>query len=597
MANPFTTNTNNINISKSERLIRQSIFEQLNNQYTKQSCLTEEIENKLNNITSLTELTSFIGSLDLYTLLNLAVSKISSFSPANFNDFIQYIDESTLLLSCLTQKSAEVLDNKPTPSKKFTFPDLSVELSFDFFKTFRNILEDVIKSIILEILKTVFLEVLSFIDCDKVHKCVVPCDPDNNPYKNIFTKIKIKNIDNISGYLNNKISSLDINVSNKDLHLFLEKAVSSLTPDEISCLVKGFLSTKLIQFLTDLFNSLFTDSKTSETQIVNIFSDISEVIDIIPGDISNIPTTPCGNISFETIAFIKLIREGKTEEEAHNIINNTIVESGQRLNNIKTFLTSTPYQVNNLDIPNADIVNVVLSKSIDTMFDSIGSIVSSSMYSLNNILKPIGEVCCAVYWQDDAIKDKFLIPETIRTYITSQISDPLLTNNDFFTNPINLLVNNNNLFEKYNLGNRFNKNSHFTLKYGNNEINIYNKTDVIYKITKSYIIDIKNNLSLSINNTGLQDYISSVSRDNVSVLLTQLNNNLLSRYFLLPIENIANNIYSNTNIFLELDIINNFYFQEYNNTQNIDNNKKLFIELDYFNLKDIKIRIKGKLNV
>lgn len=595
MTDPFKINPNNFNISKQERVLRKSVVDDSFNQYNSSICLSDE----LNNATTFEDLKTFVGRYDLNLLLHLTVSKISSFSPANFNDFLQYLDETNILLSCLWPETAASINNNSTKHNKVSLLLTVESLLFDFFEQFRAAIRAKGEALLVQLIKKFFLEVLDLVDCDNINKCVTPCSPEFNPYKNLFTNLKLKTGSNFEIFLNEKIKKHKLKISRDELKTLYAKSIESLTPEELECLLSGYKSTKIIKFISDLFNSLFGDSSTDtsvENVVNDIFNNFNDLVDVIPASSELTPVNPCGKISVEGVARAQLIRNGKTPEEADLVIAQTISDSRLKLQTIAVFINNNPFFVDPNINQNSDIVKSIVKKSLDNIFDGINSYKISSERIYENILiNQVGELNIAYFWTVKPNIINLNIPDNINLYLNNQIK--IIEDNSFFTDPLFLLTNSNsNFYKKYNLESKIKKDN-FTITYNDNDINVFSGNEKIFNISKTQIKDIELNINLPILNENIEQYVLTTNRDDVHNLLSNQNDNLLTQYFNIDVEKLSSDVYKNISDYIQKDIGKLFYFEQYNNENRDVLNKLKFSDLDYFNLEIVKNRIKEKINV
>jgi hypothetical protein len=591
MPSPFHINPNNFNISKEERKIKKKIFDKLLLKNRDSDCISSDIS----SVNNYSELLDYVGKLDLYLLLNQLVSKISSFSPVNFNDFIQNIDETTMLLSCLWPENADKINNKTNKEQNF---DLGLELEslfLDFYKFYRDSIRQFLENIVFQIIQKYFLQILDFIDCNKINKCVIPCSPENNPYKNLFASIKIKEGKNTELFLLNKIKQEDLSISQQDLKKIYQSSLSLLVPEQIDCLFNGFISSDIIKALMDLFNSQSSE-QVNETKIINIFKDTDQIIEIVPGLSDLLPATPCGQISLEGVARLKLKNEGKTPEEIDNIIQTTINESNGKLQEIARILNNVKFDLIDLNlIQNSPITNTLLLKGIDSLFNSLNGVQKTTESIFKNILlNPYGDLICAFYFlESPGAKIAFNLSDSIDKTLNLQVDQ---FNQNIFDDPISLfLVGTENFNSRYLSG--FERLSKFTFKYLNdNSIDILSDNELIFKISKTSISDQINQINIPYEFPEINDYVGLTQRNDTTLIFKEQNNILLQNYFNIDEESTAKTIYDFFTNYIDSDIGRTFYFQEYNQN-NSKENKINFSKLDYFNFEKEKQDLKDKLGI
>lgn len=623
MISPYKINPNNNNISKEDR---KTIFEEFSNlvdQVDGEKCLSQYVD--INSIGTFQDLKNFIGKFDLDLLIHLTIAKVSEFSPANFNDFLQYLNQTNVLLSCLWPQITVTLDNTKTITKPFRFDIPFDKLLFDFFAEFRALIYRAGEKLICTLIKKFFFNILNVVDCNSVNKCVVPCDPANNPYKNLFVSIVLKPVKDLDYWLEAKIkkhrlseqeligdvfsptpvqSRGKIEVTREELKKALNDAFKNMTPSMIQCLISGFKNTEIVKFVNDIFkatSSTATDqtfgSKT-ENVISDILDDIPDFIDVIPAQYDLIPVDACGVVSIEDVTRSQLIRQGYTEEQANNIIDQTIIDGRESLQTIVDFIKENPFNFDQSDpvfSNNSIIVSSIVNKSLDNIFNGIDiTRISSNVVYRNILLNPIGELIIAYYDQFKENIDVSNIPQQILDYFSKQIKPIDLL---YYSDPSFFSSNSNeNFYTKY--GSNFSTDN-FTIKYNTNgNIDIFSGIDKIFSIEKDNLTDIELSKQIHINyDNNILQYLQITDRNDISKIIQQNNDQLLKNYFNLDVEKISNQIFNNINLFLEQNLEDKFYMEQYHNEQLNILNKTKFSNFDYFNIDSVKNRIREKINV
>lgn len=569
----------NNDINATDRLFRESIYSKNFPKYIPKDCLSG-----INNVQTIEDLKNYLGRYDLSLLLQLTASKISSFSPVNFDDLVQYIDESYILLSCLWADTAETVNNSPTKDSSFNLGFEILNLLFDFFKTFRDAIRSAGEFLLVSLIKKFFIDVLELVDCTKINKCVIKCNPDANVYKDLHVKLGIKAGKETLLFLENKIKKNKLKDINKDKLLeFFGKTISKIQPNEFNCLLNGFISTNLFQTIKELFDSIFNGHDYT-FDIRDLIEGIENIVDISPGPAGSLPPDPCGYITIETYARIQLRSQGKTDDEINQIIESVILESREKLERISQLIRDNPFNFN-LDLNrNAEITNVIIRKSIDNIFDSFDQIQKTARTILNKILlRSIGDLNIGFYYLNN------LNIEELDEYIKTQVSPIVKTSFISF---------NENFYSNYNLP--IEPVKHFSINYiDNNLIRVSYNNIPVYEIQKHKLIELETLLELDLNNEELSQYINSKTRTDILDLLFLENNNdqLLAGTFNIQFNEVAQEVYNSTINYMNNQLSELFYFQEFYEDSAIAYNKKSFIEIDYFELNQSKQIAKERLNV
>lgn len=603
MTNPYKINLNNNNISKEDRESIKRAFDSLIEKIDGNKCLSDYVD--INSIKSFNDLKNFIGKFDLNILLDLTIAKVSEFSPTNFNDFLQYLNQTNILLSCLWPEVVKTIDNTKPPSKSFKYDIPFESLIFDFFADFRKLIYDAGEKLICTLVSKFFLKILDVVDCNSVNKCVVPCDPEYNPFRNFFVSIKLKQGKDINFYFDAKIKKYKLSetkITNETLKIGFNDAFLNMTPAMIQCLLSGFKNTDIVKFISNIFNSINQTSEDYtgiETIINDIIDDLPDLVDVIPAEYDLLPVDACGFLSIEDVTKAQLIRSGYSSERADEIIEQTINNGRESLQTIVGFISNNPFSINpfsQIASPNSLIVKAVINRSLDDIFDAIDSnrLANLIIYK-NTLINPIGEIIIGYYSQfKDSIYKKN-IPQNILEYFDSQITYPNREN--FYNNPLSFLTNaSSNFYEKYGIPEYIES---FVINYKpDSSIEISSNIEEIFLIKKDKINDIQSDVDISLNyEQDLLEYVQMVERNDVYNILEKENHQLLKNYFNIELEKISRKIYKNINEFLNRNVEYNFYFEQYYNEQYSIFNKTNFSNLDFFNIDVVKQRIKEKVRV
>lgn len=413
MPNPYVRiqERANYDISKVERLYRKSP----ENKWIKENLpRTACVNSQIDELNSFEDLGAFIGKFNLNLVTQIVALKAASVSPVNFNDFLPYLDQTIKYFSCIFSENLESVNNNSPKGKSFDFGAINLDIPFDFLKIYGVALFALLEKIAIEIIKSVFIEILSVIDCDKIDRCIVPCNPSENPYKNLLVKPIIKESMNTGAFfaqkiIDGKFSERGFDITDKEMQEYATKAVSRLTPSELDCLLNGFMSSDVVKFLMELFKDHTGHDAT--TNIIDIiFKDIDEVVDLVPYTPTTIDNNDCGLVSIESIARMRLRRDGFTEQQITDKMNIAIQESNGKLTKIVNFLQQLPnsppdltavsfQDSNGNTYHNSPIVSTVVNTSLDLIFSPIETNQVYVVSLLNKLLvNPFGEMCLAYYW-------------------------------------------------------------------------------------------------------------------------------------------------------------------------------------------------------
>jgi len=654
MTNPFVTERANYDLSLLEREYRkrpENVWIQQN--LPKTQCINVQVD----NAKTFSDLGTFLGTFDLSLLAQLSAFKAMSVSPANFTDFLGYLDQTISYFSCIFSANLDTINNKSPSDKSFDWGAFALTISFDFLKAYGIGLFKLLERIAVEIIKKVFLEILDIVDCNKINKCIVPCEPNQNPYQKLFVKPLIKESTNTGIFfaqkvIDGKFSEKGFDINGTDIKDYSNKVISRLMPDELECLLKGFKSTAVYQFLIDLFKD-HTGHDVTTGDIDTLFQDIAVVVDLVPYTPVGIENNPCGLISMEAVARMRLRQQGLSEQQITDRMNLVIQESQGKLQTITDFLRnlpSSPPDLDNVNIldengntianGNAPIVSAVINTSLDLIFNSIGYNQQAVQSILDTILvHPLGEICLAYYWTNWGSAGEAAIPRSLPidqfeegNSIDEIISQETVTLGDYsLTNPlsnstfsallakINQQINKNDFnlisfvldslvvggserfYDKYNLQTKA-KFKGYSINYEENgDINITSNNVKKFSIKHSYFTDIENNVVTNIVYEDIDvNYLSLVNRNDISEVLRTYNSPKLFSENITVLENeperIFKDIYDNIFSYMEQSMSTEFFFQEFFRLPGDSLHKEDFSKIDYFNVEEIIQNIKEKIN-
>jgi len=642
MTNPFVTKRVNYDLTKAEKEYRkQPDIKWIEANIGNNTCLNSQIK----NITSTNSLSSFIGKFNLDLLLQLSAFKAISFSPLNLKDFTEYLDQTISYFSCIFSDNLDNINNKSPKSKVFDFGAFLVSIPFDFLKAYGLGVYSLVEKLALELIKKIFLEVLDIVDCDKINKCILPCDPSDNPYQKLFVKPIIQESTNSSVFfakkiIDGKFSEKGLNISEKELKEYASKALSNLAPDELECLLKGFKTTAVIQYLINLFKEE-TGSDINDVVIRTIFDDIQNVVDLIPYTPDVIDNNICGLISLESVARMRLRRQGYSQSDIDTKINFIIQENKEKLNNIVSFLQQLPTIPQNIDnnVNNSPITIFSINNSLDLVFNSINITDNFTKTVLQDLLvNVLGELCLGYYWTNwgnGSIPRRISLPIDIdpdnnqessedssqnsnssiqigkfsidNPLSTSTFSDLLIKINNQIKKNIDFIQNITNaqsfrFFDKYDLGNR-NIFEGYTIEYTSiGDILIFQNTELAFSIKDNIFTDYINKDTIEIIYEELyKQYISITNRNNITNIFTEHNSDTLLSVITNELNKESDRIYKDVYENILFDIENymskEFFFQELFPLGSNPINKKKFSDTIYFDIDSSLQRIKGKINV
>lgn len=579
---------------------------------------------QVDGMDSFKDVGEFIGKFNLELALQLAAMKASSYSPANFNDFLPYLDQTIDFFSCIFSANLDTVKNTSPKGKSFDFGAFALSIPFDFLKIYGKALFALLEKLAVEIIKKVFLEILSVVDCDKIDKCIVPCNPNDNPYKKFIVKPVIKESTNTAIFfgqkiLDGKFNEKGFDITDKEMQEYAKKAVQRLAPDELECLLNGFMSSDVINFLIELFKD-HTGHDVTSREIGTIFNDINAVVDLVPYTPTTIDTNDCGLISLDSVARMRLRREGLTEQQISDRMNLVIQESRGRLTTITNFLRALPapspdlgavsFTDNGREYRNSPITVAVINKSIDLIFDSINvnsTYVSTLLQKL--LVYSLGELCLGYYWvnwgegldsSDETVGEE-TIPnpvniETIRAKIEVEFK-PVVELETILLEQRGT----DNFYSKY-LTNLI------SLRFGGFLIDITEEGSILVKnenierfsLIGNTFTDSLDGTTQNVDYSNIpQTYLLSTNRNDLLSILKLYNSEKLFSDTALPVQNEADNIltrvYSNIYAFIDESMSKDFFFQEFV-TLNTVLAKKEFSNKDFLNMEVSKERLKEKIN-
>lgn len=569
-----------------------------------------------------------MASIDIDLLLRISAGKIMEYTP-ELKEFSGIVDESINLVSCLIQQGYN-FDNSQKSPFEILFNIDAEEFLIDFWEKIRDQIFLFFEYIIIETWKTVLLELIPYISFDAINKCRMPCRENVNPYQFFFEKVVVKTGNASLNFAKNKLNQININkrefipddeikqliregrldpekskefsdfvdyknakVTEEELQHFVEKTLKQLPPEEISCFINGIFTKDVLDKIQEWFKDLYSGDD-SQDKIIEIFEDINAIIDLEP---VNVVIPEDCNTSVEQFERARLSAEGKTTEEINQYIQNKIEDYKIRLTNIANIFDKIPKYINQT-APSADITKNVLNKSLDAIFDSLGTNYLQFIIGvLKSILQnPTGEACIAFY-KSQAGNTESLNIETIEDYIKKQLSDTL----DFMSFDI-LDFNSSTFYEKYSneLGN-YNPNTSMKFEYSNSEIIVYLNDKMIMKINSNqYIIYFEDLPEIKIDyaiNSSIQEFtqLNSITTGFDNIL--KLNNNSVFENYYSNINEsfVMNQLYLRFINYIKLDIGKRFFFGEFNGNQGKE--KKRFINIDFYDLQKEKLKIKLELNI
>lgn len=600
--NPFVKNRINYNISKNEKIIRKNEYYRKVPFENDAPCVKDEIVNSNN----LEEFFENISQLDMYTLLQMVVLKSAKESPNSFNEFLLYGEQAVSLVSCLKCELENLakIDNTVKTDVNFDFGLEIQEIFFDWGKEIRISIEQIITEYLFKIVKNLWIEALDFIDCNSINKCIVSCCGDD-PYKNILTKTVLKNTDVVSSNIRKKLLDPKYRidkekVKEKDVEIALKQFLENSVPEEINCVFSGIRNSDLIKRLENLLNK--DEKKVNKQFILDLMTDLPDYVDFVPITLDqNINlNNPCGLISLDNVAKIKLLRKGYTEQEANAAIQENIARMGDKLNTISSILQdrslyNSDLLLNDPNYENSEITKTIINNSIDFLFDSLN--IKNNTFSLyKRDLKPTGDICLAYFYILKDIIQSYISFREMSSKITSKISPPGTTPNGFdISNYFLEETFQDSFYDRFLKGVR-NLISRYNIVYNGDIITVsYNNENIAY--CNKYDLFI-NDSAISIDDELDRNYIETYSRNNLEQIFTSNNNDPeLLQSFNLNNEFIINSVYANLFNYLEKNISKDFYFEEFN-SQTIDNLKKYkFYNSDFFDIENSKQKLKEKINV
>lgn len=589
----FQSEANQLTLTKVERERYKNAFAEYLKQYKPSFNFAEEIK----QADSFADLGKIIGKLEYPMLFNLAMSRLMEFSPDQFKQFTTSFDDTLNLVSCLEGEISEAIDNIPSfdngPSKAFEFNvDFDIDLGFlqfDFFKVFRNELYSQLEKFAVRIIIGVIEVVAPYIDADRINKCTVPCEKDRNPYKNTFSKAIVKTGAQTMLLLQDKIQQNKLSISPEELRKYIKKSIETLSPDELDCIIQGFMSNEIIIFLIDLFENLFDGD-----DIVRIFNNVDNIIDLVPGSDTLSPTSPCGDLHIENFRRLQLERQGFSPTEIHQSIATTVAEHTERLRQIVDIINKVPLNISDkIRVVNAEITTSTLNKSIDNTFDSLGKIYKNSMEMILKqiLVNPTGEICIA-YFYSKAPNNNFGLSPSLMDYMEKQLNP---VEQSMFENPLSFSFS-SNFYEKYQENLEKSETTNNFLYFDDKVyMTVNDETRII--VNRTTVSVYVNNFEVQIPTTQsdeLQGFIAINNRKDALESLIYSNNSSVFNDIELTIEPIIlSTLFSTLKIKIGNDMGRNFFFADLNNNPKT---KKEFIAIDYFNLETEKTRVKDALN-
>jgi hypothetical protein len=590
MTNPFSKKIANKLATKAEKKLKiDDAFKKVDEEIGDTNAC---FNSKVNEAQNLQELLDAVSGLDLEVLLTFFILRLQqASSKEDFGSFLAYGNQALSYFSCVFNENLTKYDGSVTKALDIDLGLVIEEIALDFFKQFRKTVENTLETLILKLIKNIFNDLLNFVDCDKINKCVVPCDPksEDNPYKNIFVGILYKTGIEPTLKLGKLIADegLDVEVSKvEEIYKDIEK---KFLPEELDCLYKGIKSSSAIDLIKNIIKTILEkDPEPELTQvIVDNIPDLFEAVPIAANDPSQPnPVNPCGLISLENIAKLRLMRRGYTEEEAQQILDQKAEETKNKLQIVAELLTNASLLKEAVDVGNSDITKTVVNNAIDLLFNSLNTN-KTSIVPLSTILSVTGDACLAYYYitnisLPDEIKEKF-------EYETKPMSLP--------GDALAILFN-PNFYQRYNLP--IQKIDNYSVQYSSNSvINFILNNESKFTCTKYKLIDSvqpSNSIDLKYNIENI--YIENNERNDVSDIIQSQNNPLLYQYISVDTESMFVNSYLNVSKYIQQDLDKLFYFQEYYiDNINSELNKKKYINTDYLSIENDKQELKDKLNV
>lgn len=584
---------NNFNLTPSERQIAKNVFDQFLKQYKP----TYKFGKLLNEVNSVPELGEFLQKLDIKLLMNLAVSRLLEYSPSKLKEFSSYFNQALNFASCLEQETESNLEQQNREEVLFKFnPDIIDNLLFDFYKEFRSALIDILGFVIVNIVKSILKELIPYVDNDRINKCLVPCAKDRNPYKNLFAQAILKTGTQTLSFLDKKLNDNKLDdITVEQLQQFIGQSLSKLTPNEIQCLLSGFLSSDIIEFLSKLFKDLY-NKDDAEQKIVQIFDNIAQIVDFVPGTSDLAPTSPCGDLYLENLDKIKLQQEGKSELEIQSIISNKVEDYKSRLTTLGGILDNIPIDISNkVTVSNSPITTVVFEKSIDATFDALGKNYQKTIEQILKfiLINPLGDICLGFYQiQNNSIRNSLNLGN-IQELIEQQLNPQLSSN----FNPLDFFKNTENFYARYNKS--FSTPTTVLFGYNSN-----NTVQIIFEVNEIVInqtnITITTNSIKTITNIEqsetLNSFILQTNRQEAfETVLKQNNSNVFERFLNTGYteSTILNNFYNLLKANIQKEIGQNFFFAEFNNRIDV---KPKFAKIDFLNIDYLKQKAKDEMN-
>lgn len=622
MTNPYklVEERANFDITKLEREYRKRPENKwLQENLTKTRCLRTQVP----EMTTFAEVGEFMGRFNLELALQLAAMKASTIAPVNFNNFLPYLDQTIDFFSCIFSANLDTVNNNSPKGKSFDFGAINLEIAFDFLRIYGRALFGLLEKLAVEIIRNVFIEILSVIDCNNINKCIVPCNPNENPYKKFLVKPLIKESTNTSLFfaqkiIDGKFSEKGLDITDTEMKEYGQKALKRLAPDELECLLNGFISSDVVQFLIELFKD-HTGHDITSREVEGIFENIDEIVDLAPYTPVTIDNNDCGLISLESVARMRLRREGFTEQQITDKMNLAIQESEGRLTTITNFLRALPAPPPDMDAVsflddngneyrNAPIAVAVINKSVDLMFDSI-NVNSTYVASLLNklLVYSLGELCLGYYWVNwgDGIDNSASVGDELFTNPITNTEIIAKINTEFKPLELSDIILNSiidrNFYSRYLEDSNRKRFSGFFIDV-TEEGNIFIK-DIEsdrFSLIGSTFTDLSDGTTQVMDYSNIPtEYILTTNRNDILGVLRTYNNEKLFSNMIIPTQsesdNILSNIYSNVYTFIDENMAKEFFFQEFVNNEE-ELNKEKFALKDFLNIEEAKQRLKDNIN-
>jgi hypothetical protein len=389
-------------------------------------------------------------------------------------------------------------------------------------------------------------------------------------------------------------------VDEKQVENSIKQFLKDSVPEEINCLINGVKNTEVVKRIADILKDN-TGKDVSTSFLNDLLINFEDYVEFIPVHVGISPTNPCGLISLENVAKIRLMRKGYSEEQADLVIQANIEKLGSNLSIVSSLLKNesmynSDLLFNDSSFKNSDITNTILSECIDLTFNNLNLKTNlSAIYK--KLYSPIGEVSLA-YYKTVGSSLVEITTQEVRDKIDKEINppEPSLFGIGFLDISFSL---EDSFYEKYKLED-YTSVSNYNFRMFDENLIIISQNNI-----DKFYCD-KNNLYMNdsvipINQDLDQNYINTYSRNNfTSILSSNGNDSELVSQVSINQNSIMNNVYDNFFKIFEKDISADFYFQEFQidrNNLSIVLNKSKFNNLDLFNLEIAKQNLKEKLNV